>query len=273
MIKRIVKPIYTLLKKAYYFLVDSFESLFSLRDELTPSRSLVFVGDGDFKKTGQEFLKHFIKLGGLKKSDYVLDVGCGIGRMAVPLTQYLSSEGRYEGFDIVNEGINWCTKNITSKFPNFKFQLADVSNPRYHRDGKQKSSAYQFPYDDQSFDFIFLTSVFTHMLPDEVENYLSQISRVLKPNGKCFITFFLLNPESLGLIEKKKSKFDFSYNYGECRIEYEDAPENVVSYNEILIRNLYKKYQLIIVEPIHYGSWCSRKDFVSFQDIIVATKK
>ncbi len=272
-IKGFIRLTFVVLKKANYFLIDSFESMVGLRDELTPPRSLIFVGDGDFKKTGEEFLRHFVEIGGLKKNDCVLDVGCGIGRMAIPLTGYLSSEGSYEGFDIVAKGINWCTKRITSKFPNFKFQLADVSNPRYHTKGKQKSSAYRFPYEDQSFDFVCLTSVFTHMLPNDVENYLFQISRVLKPNGKCFVTFFLLNPESLSLIDKKRSRFDFKYSYGDCRIEHEDMPENVVSYTEILVRNLYEKNQLMIIEPIHFGSWCGRENFVSFQDIIVATKK
>lgn len=272
-IKGFIRLTFVVLKKANYFLIDSFESMVGLRDELTPPRSLIFVGDGDFKKTGEEFLRHFVEIGGLKKNDCVLDVGCGIGRMAIPLTGYLSSEGSYEGFDIVAKGINWCTKRITSKFPNFKFQLADVSNPRYHTKGKQKSSAYRFPYEDQSFDFVCLTSVFTHMLPNDVENYLFQISRVLKPNGKCFVTFFLLNTESLSLIDKKRSRFDFKYSYGDCRIEHEDMPENVVSYTEILVRNLYEKNQLMIIEPIHFGSWCGRENFVSFQDIIVATKK
>ncbi len=272
-IKGFIRLTFVVLKKANYFLIDSFESMVGLRDELTPPRSLIFVGDGDFKKTGEEFLRHFVEIGGLKKNDCVLDVGCGIGRMAIPLTGYLSSEGSYEGFDIVAKGINWCTKRITSKFPNFKFQLADVSNPRYHTKGKQKSSAYRFPYEDQSFDFVCLTSVFTHMLPNDVENYLFQISRVLKPNGKCFVTFFLLNTESLSLIDKKRSRFDFKYSYGDCRIEHEDMPENVVSYTEILVRNLYEKNQLMIIELIHFGSWCGRENFVSFQDIIVATKK
>lgn len=272
-VKRIIKPIFVIVKAVYYFLIDSFESAFGLREELVPPRSLIFVGDGDFKKTGNEFLKYFIEIGGLKKNDRVLDVGCGIGRMAVPLTTFLSDEGSYEGFDIVAKGIGWCTKRITPKFPNFKFQLADISNPRYNPKGKQKSSAYRFPYADQSFDFIFLTSVFTHMLPEDVENYLSQIMRVLKPGGRCLITFFLLNPDSLRLMDENKSKFNFRHNYGDCRVEYEDMPENAVSYDEAFIRNLYEKYKLKMVDPIHYGSWSGRENFVSFQDIIVATKK
>ena len=53
-----------------------------------------------------------------------------------------------------------------------------------------------FPCADNSFDLVFLTSVFTHMFAGDVENYLSEISRVLKPGGKCLITWFLLDEVS-----------------------------------------------------------------------------
>jgi hypothetical protein len=42
-----------------------------------------------------------------------------------------------------------------------------------------RSLEYEFPYADASYDFAFLTSVFKNLLPDEVENYLSKIERVL----------------------------------------------------------------------------------------------
>lgn len=55
-------------------------------------------------------------------------MGCGIGRMAIPLTEYLSEEGSYEGFDVVRRGVKWCQENITTRCPNFRFRLADVYN-------------------------------------------------------------------------------------------------------------------------------------------------
>ena len=268
----IPKPIIAVIRKVCYFLVD-IESLFGLRDELTPPKSMIYVGDGDFKKIGEEFLQYFIEIGGLKTTDRILDVGCGIGRMAVPITKYLSKEGSYEGIDIVADGINWCTKKITPKYPNFRFQLADVFNKHYHPKGKYKSSDYKFPFEDKSFDFIFLTSVFTHMLPYDMENYFLEISRVLKRDGKCLITFFLLNQESLSHIVKKQSRLDFKYNYGDYRIVNNDTPEVAISYDENYVRNLYEKHALKIVEPIHYGSWCGRENFLSFQDVIVAIKQ
>lgn len=261
------------LRKIRYSIIDAYESLFGLRDPLTPPRSLIFVGDGDFKKVGKVFLQHFIQVGGLKASDRILDVGCGIGRMAVPLTNYISKNGSYEGIDIVATGINWCTKNITPRYPNFRFQLADVFNKLYNPKGTHQPSAYKFPFDSNSFDFIFLTSVFTHMLPPDLENYLAEISRVLKPCGRCLITFFLLNKESLVHIDKKQSRFDFKFHHGEYRVESDTVPENAISYNEDFVRNLYRKYGLDIVGPIHYGSWCGRPTFLSFQDILIAAKR
>ena len=47
----------------------------------------------------------------------VLDVGCGIGRMAIPLARYLNTDGKYEGFDIIPENIAWCQRAITPRYP------------------------------------------------------------------------------------------------------------------------------------------------------------
>jgi 2-polyprenyl-3-methyl-5-hydroxy-6-metoxy-1,4-benzoquinol methylase len=93
-----------------YALEDGIDFILGKRDSTIPPKRMIFIGDGDFKQVGNEFLKYFIELGGTQKSDNVLDVGCGIGRMAIPLTNYLDSNSRYEGIDIVESGINWCKK-------------------------------------------------------------------------------------------------------------------------------------------------------------------
>ncbi|MBN2615102.1 MAG: class I SAM-dependent methyltransferase [Bacteroidales bacterium] len=260
------------LRKACYFLSNIFEALFGVSDSLEPPRCMSVEGRRNYSKIGNEFLGYFVELGGLKKTDRILDVGSGIGRMSLPIARYLSKEGSYEGIDIINYGVRWCQKKITPRYPNVWFQRVDVYNKTYHRKGKQKASEYKFPYGDDSFDFVLLTSVFTHMLPVDLENYLSEISRVLKKDGKCLITYFLLNDESLDYIEKKQSRLAFNYWYEECRIEDKEVPEVAIAYEESRIRKLYEQNTLKIVDSIHYGAWCGREKFLSFQDIIVAQK-
>lgn len=262
-----------IMKRICYFPMDTINLLLSRRDNLTPPKGMIFVGGGDFKKSGEELLQYFIDLGGLKPNERVLDVGCGIGRIAVPLTKYLNKKGSYEGFDIVPVGINWCRKNISSKYPNYHFQLADVFNKTYNPKGKYKAFKYKFPYENESFDFVSLISVFTHMLPQDMENYLYEITRVLKRNGRCFITFFLLNKESLQLINVGKSTFDFKYKFGKYRTIDINTPEDAVCYDEAFVLDLYEKYGLTIKKSFYYGSWCGRSNFLSYQDITIASKE
>lgn len=253
------------------------------KDELIPPEELMFVGKGDFRLVGHEFVQLFTGLAGLKPDETVLDVGCGVGRMAIALTKYIDERGHYEGFDIVKNGIEWCRDNITPRYPNFNFQFADIFNQAYNPGGKYKASEYRFPYGNEMFDFVFLSSVFTHMLYDDMEHYMYEISRVLKKNGRCFITFFLLNQDSLRYIDENMSTINFAHIFpiedsGETskiyyRTSDEKTHESAVAYEEKLIRKLYGKYELEIIEPIRYGSWCGRKIFISYQDIIVAYKR
>lgn len=242
------------------------------RDSLTPPRSLIFVGDGDFKATGQEFKRYIVEIGGLKPDERVLDVSSGIGRMAVPLTDYLSANGEYQGFDIVEVGVNWCRGHISSRFKNFHFQHIDVYNKTYNQKGRTAARDFRFPFDDGRFDFVLLTSVFTHMMPADLQHYLSEISRVLRIGGRCLITFFLLNPESRGLLRGGRSTLDFRYEVEGCLITDKGNPEAAIAYDEDAVRRLYAARGLGISEPVRYGSWCGRSAFLSYQDIIFAAK-
>jgi SAM-dependent methyltransferase len=259
------------LKKIYYLPSDTLERLRG-RDSMIPPKSMIHIGAGDFIKIGEEFKHHFINLGGLQPDDKVLDIGCGIGRMAIPLTGYLTQEGEYWGFDIVAEWIDWCQNRISPKFSNFHFLHSDVYNQHYNKNGQVLAQDFQFPFNDQSFDFVFLTSVFTHMLPLDLENYLSEIARVLKPGGKCLITFFILNEETEALIRAGRSALDFRYQLNGCLTIDEDDPEAAIAYSEAFLKELFTNHGLKIIPPIHYGSWCGREAFLTYQDIIVGEK-
>jgi len=246
------------------------------QEELIPPPELNFVGKGDFERVGEGILRQLIEPGGLKPDDNVLDVGCGIGRAAVPLTRFLSEKGRYEGFDIVPAGIDWCKDKISKRYNNFNFQLSNVHNKIYHPSGWLQSDEYTFPYADESFDFVFLISVFTHILPPGMENYLSEISRVMKTGGRCFITYFLFDDETEKLMRAGRSHdVSFAHKVDEkYYVMNPQQPEMAVCYKEDYIRTLYRENGLEIDGPLHFGNWCERSgDLKEFQDTVVARKE
>ncbi|MBZ0096586.1 MAG: class I SAM-dependent methyltransferase [Sulfuricella sp.] len=247
-------------------------------DVLLPPKNMLFDGSTtqeEFKMVGEGFTRYFlIAHAQLKPNENILDVGCGIGQKALALAKYLNSNGSYDGIDIVPKGIKWCAENY-KKFPNFRFQLADLYSAHYNPKGKQKASEYRFPYEDETFDLVFLSSVFTHMLPKDMENYFSEIARVLRKGGRSVTTYFLLNPESLRRMDMQMNtiKVPFIYESEACRIANNNKLETTVAHDEQAVRRLYEHNGMSVTE-ITYGSWCGRKELVgSLQDVIIAVKE
>jgi SAM-dependent methyltransferase len=236
---------------------------------LLPPRYLRDVGPGDFEEIGREFLGHMICLASLQPSESVLEIGCGPGRLALPLSTYLSDKGRYAGVDVVAKAVAWCRRNISRRHPNFAFHHADVLNQRYNPGGKFEARTYTFPFPDHSFDFILLASVFTHMYPTDTQHYLQEIARMLRPTGRVLATFFLLNPEQRALAEQGRNHIDFRFERDAFRVRDDALPESAVAVEERATRGMLEDAGLIIQKPIRFGRWSGRDDGLSFQDIVL----
>lgn len=240
--------------------------------KVLPPKSLQkFVG-GDWEEIGPLLLSYLVDLCGLQPDEAVLDVGCGSGRVALPLTGYLNDAGRYAGFDISQEAIAWCKENISGAHPNFDFIVADIYNALYNPKGKYQSLEFVFPYPDASFDVVFLTSVFTHMFPPDVKHYLAEISRVLKPGGRCLSSYFLMNEESLALSAAGKGNRQFKHEMPGYRTTTAKVSESAIGIPETFIRDAHQEFGLKVQEPLLYGSWSGRTDFFSYQDVVIAVK-
>ena len=239
-------------------------------DRLVPPRRLDFVGHSDFAATGDEFLTHFVELADLQPSHAVLDVGCGIGRIARPLAGYLSAEGSYDGFDVNRDGIGWCRRRY-GRLPNFRFQVADLYNRRYNPHGSHAATEYRFPYDDARFDFVILTSVLTHLLEAEADHYLAETARVLRPGGRVLATFFLLDDESRAAIADGRAGLRFLDPSAHVAVVSDDVPEEAVAYDAGWVREHAAAHGLDL-GAVHPGTWSGREDGRSFQDIVVATR-
>jgi hypothetical protein len=110
------------------------------------------------------------------------------------------------------------------------------------------------------------------MLPEGLERYMSEF--VLKNGGRAFMTFYLLNDESLRAIEtgKPDAQFRFEHSLGSCRVTYQDAPDYIVGYSEEFVTRAARHAGLRVREPISYGQWCGREQFLSWQDVVVGEK-
>lgn len=263
-----------IVRRLYNLPIDLFEKVTGRRDTLTPPRGLIFVGSGDFKKSGQMLLGQIKSTCELKSDSFVLDIGCGIGRLAVPLTEVLNEKGKYEGFDIVKRGVKWCQKNISKRYPNFNFTHIDLKNDLYNLKTNKEAKDFVFPYEDEQFDLVILTSVFTHMMPPDVDNYLKEIHRVLKPDGKCFATYFLLNDEIKTRIETQK-QFNFPYNFDTYSLMDKNVKEANIAFEEDYLKMDLLSKNNLVAQNTFYGWWSGRPESESlgYQDTIILKKK
>jgi ubiquinone/menaquinone biosynthesis C-methylase UbiE len=237
--------------------------------ELIPPEGLHRVGRGDYIEMGRRWLQHFRTLGGLRSDESVLDIGCGTGRIAVALTGFLEEHTAYEGIDVSAAAVEWCRERITSRHPNFRFRVADIRNKAYNPRGALDAATYRLPFDDACFDFVVLTSVFTHLLPAETENYLREIARVLTPVGRCVATFFLLNPAARAALATGDAWVRPCHHLGVYSTTSLDVPEHSIFYEEDFVLAAIARSGLDVARPIAYGNWCGRHAPGVGQDIVV----
>ncbi|MFI5263950.1 MAG: class I SAM-dependent methyltransferase [Candidatus Kapaibacterium sp.] len=113
----------------------------------------------------------------------ILDFGCGCGRLIRHLP--VQTKASLYGCDYNEELIEWSQKNL--RFAEFK----------------RNELAPPLPYPDNSFDFIYARSVFTHLDEMLQKKWMEELHRVLRPGGYLYFTahgeqfFDRLSPEEI----------------------------------------------------------------------------
>jgi SAM-dependent methyltransferase len=180
---------------------------------------------------------------GLLQSHSVLELGCGIGRLALPLTQYLDNSGFYFGIDINLGGVAWCHENITQRYTNFHFAVVNARNENYghpHEYGRKSFVSAEIPLPTgRTFDFIVAFSLFTHLLWDDVQRYFALISERLKPDGLLVSSWFLIDKEARKGIAEGSALFAFDISgTGPTHLIANSGYSNAIAHDEIGLMDL-----------------------------------
>lgn len=107
---------------------------------------------------------------GLEPHHDLVDVGCGSGRLAIPLSR--EHRGGYLGTDLVEELLDYARARCGR--PDWRFEAVDH---------------VRIPAADESADMVCFFSVLTHVLHEHSYLYLEEARRVLKPGGRIVFSF------------------------------------------------------------------------------------
>jgi SAM-dependent methyltransferase len=204
----------------------------------------------------------------------VLEIGCGVGRDAIPLIKLLGPDGSYVGVDIIERSISWCRDNIAERYRNATFAHLDVASPFYNPSGRLSGLEVRLPGQDGQFDRIILQSVFTHMFRDEIVHYLSEFRRLLRDDGVVFATFFVADKDSRRLAVESGAELRFERRRGRgCRIADPKNPEGAVGYTSKALGRMLKRGGMVLEQPIHLGFWSGRRETPDGQDVAILKKR
>jgi SAM-dependent methyltransferase len=229
------------------------------KNALPPLRLRRHAGSpGTFETSAASFLGFLSGSCGVRQTDRILDIGCGPGAIALQLFAYLSAGGSYVGLDVHAPSISWARRNITSRDARFQFRLVDLHNQQYNPRGPEQAGSYVFPFPGDSFDLVVAKSLFTHLRPQEAENYIKEIFRTLAPGGHALLTFFLMSAGA------NPARRNLDFPHGDSIWRYHDValPERAIAYDEEYLKGLLREHSLELVRPPLY----------SYQDVLLVRR-
>ncbi|MBD9436739.1 class I SAM-dependent methyltransferase [Pseudoxanthomonas sp. PXM03] len=155
--------------KLPHFLSSYLKHSKDLLDTHDESHAMSLAVGGDYEAVGTlEYL--LLRHLGLQPDHKLVDVGCGSGRLAFQLREFLL--GEYVGIDVVPDLFRYAERKCNRQ--DWHFYAAPGTT---------------IPEPDCSADFVTFFSVFTHLQFEESYRYLQEAKRVLKPGGKIVFSF------------------------------------------------------------------------------------
>lgn len=197
----------------------------------------------------------------------MLDVGCGIGRMAYPLVASCDPTARYLGFDVMPDAIA-TARTLLGHDARFTFEHLDLANPVYNPAGKVDTRAIALPCRSESIDFAVMTSVATHLTASEVQHYLDELSRCLRRGGRALVTAFCMTEDAQALVAAGQGTQRFLRSEG-CWVVDPEFPARSIAFAPQDL-TAWLAAAGLRVQQWYGGDWCGRAVGLSYQDVFIA---
>lgn len=158
-----------------------------------------------------------------------LDVGCGFGRNSI----FMAKNGfEVSGFDLSELSVKLTRQKSQEQGVEFKkLVVSDMLN---------------FPFEDNSFDCMLALNVISHTDIKGFNKILSEIKRVLKPNGEIYFT---VGSKDSSWFTNPKCTYVDEFT----RIRIEDGPENGIPHfyiNDDDCKTLFNDFTIISIQYI-----------------------
>jgi SAM-dependent methyltransferase len=216
-------------------------------------------GPDTFDAISQGHIRNLNSQHPLRRDLDVFEMGCGIGRDAIPLTEVLT-EGSYVGSDVIGASIAWCAAEITARHPHFTFVHQDLADQLHNPSGTVAQQVLPLPAADLSRDLVFAQSVFTHLLPEEFAYYLHEVARLLRPGGTAYLTAFVVDEEVLASAREDLERTPYALAFltrhaPGCWINDPHHPTGAVAYSEQSVRAMVAQAGLRLRSQVLPGAW------------------
>jgi SAM-dependent methyltransferase len=290
-LRRQIKRPFRLGGKSIYRILDRIYLTLD-RKEIRRTRNIRLIPREAFRRGGKRSYAEWGHVIGIfqtlmwleldQRTDLVmLDVGCGTGLLGIAAEPFLFPKGRYVGLDVSREDIDFCRRHYSA--PTYEFVHLDVNNPAYA--AGQKDQARRWPLSDNRFDLVSALSVWTHLNEADASFYFAEVARVLKPGGKAFLTFFLLDDEyeaSLPSRSRSPGRYHRTLQsnwvfdrpaYGSDAWRYPSGaniPEEAIGVTAAGLERLLAQSTLKLIKH-HPGNW-KELPGLYFQDILIFQK-
>lgn len=119
-----------------------------------------------------------LNVAGLTSGDNFLDAGCGDGFISINASSMVGDDGKVYAVDVYPESIEMVNEEIKKKeIENIEAIVADLTS--------------KIPLDDNSIDLCVMANVLHGFVEnDEVREVMTEISRVIKPEGAFAVVEF-----------------------------------------------------------------------------------